>query len=95
MFDSAAPPPVRKAGKPAIMLLAGAGTVDVGCGVKAPPEPGTIPCDTACEISGLIIVDIDDICLSYQNVSVSFICRVVGKMRNNCAALRLRLNINV
>jgi hypothetical protein len=76
------------------MLLGAEGMVDVGWGPKEPPEPGAIALPTELKSLG-IMLEIDDICLSYQNISVSFICRVVGKMRNNCAALRLRLNINV
>jgi hypothetical protein len=98
MFDPSAPPPVRRTGSPATMLLLGAGTVDVGCGVKVPPEPtgiGFTALETLDPIDDKIRGSIVDICLSYQNVSVSFICRVVGIVGYNCATLGLRLNINI
>jgi hypothetical protein len=94
MFEPSAPPPVRKAGNPPMIPPGEAETADVGCGVKEPPEPGAIALLTELKSLG-IMLEIVDICLSYQNVSVSFICRVVGKMRNNCAAFCLGLNINV
>jgi hypothetical protein len=77
-----------------MILLGAAGTVDVGWGPKEPPEPGAIALPTELKSLG-IMLEIDDICLSYQNVSVSFTCRVVGIVGYNCTSLRLRTHIYV